>query len=197
MIDVAIGWNTTARGFGPVRVLRSLVDSQADASTRWRDQENYSLAYTFSRSPLVGSGFGHAYVDLANISGVYPLEPYVPHNSVLGLWAYGGLLGFALLWVAFPVGFFFALRAYLFSRTPLERVTSLAAAGAQICYLMQGYGDLGFGAWGGVFTVAASYALTGKICVATGAWPAPRPSSWHARPARLASDGARDPLRQA
>ena len=40
----------------------------------------------------------------------------------------------------------------------------------QICYLMQGYGDLGFGHWGSVFTIAAGYALVGKICVANGGW---------------------------
>jgi hypothetical protein len=37
---------------------------------------------------------------------------------------------------------------------------------------MQGYGDLGFGTWGPVFTVATAYALVGKICVANGAWAA-------------------------
>ncbi|HET9036141.1 MAG TPA: hypothetical protein VFN45_08045, partial [Myxococcaceae bacterium] len=54
--------------------------------------------------------------------------------------------------------------------TPLERVTALGAAAAQLCYLLQGYADLGFGSWGPVFTVATSYALVGKICVANGAW---------------------------
>jgi hypothetical protein len=104
------------------------------------------------------------------VTSIYELEPYIPHNSVLGLWAFGGLLGFALLWAMFPVGLFFTVRAYRWARTPLERVAALGAASAQVSYLMQGYGDLGFGAWGPVFTVATAYVLVGKLCVANGAW---------------------------
>ena len=59
-------------------------------------------------------------------------------------------------------------------------MTALGAAAVQICYLVQGYGDLGFGNWGATFTVAASYALVGKICTRNGGWGspkgAPRPS---------------------
>ena len=111
-------------------------------------------------------------IKLPDVTSEYELEPYIPHNSVLGLWAFGGLIGFALLWAVYPVGMFFTVRAYRWSRTPAERITALGAAAVQICYLMQGYGDLGFGTWGPVLTVATAYALVGKICVANGAWPA-------------------------
>jgi len=59
-----------------------------DASTRWRDWENYDLVVTFKQNPLFGSGFGHPYVEaikLPDITKSYELEPYIPHNSVLGL----------------------------------------------------------------------------------------------------------------
>jgi len=177
LIYGAIGWNSEARGFGPVRTFRSLFDSNVDGSTRWRDIENYDLIFTFTKSPLLGSGFGHPFIEDAKLPDVtrdYELEPYIPHNSVLGLWAFGGLLGFALLWGVYPVGMFFTVRAYRWARTPTERITALGAAAVQICYVMQGYGDLGFGTWGPVFTVAASYALVGKICIANGAWPPAR-----------------------
>lgn len=173
MLYMAVGWNTPGPIFGPVKKFRSMVDPQYDSSTRWRDNENWDIIYTFSLNPLLGTGFGHPYVEaikLADVTSVYELEPYVPHNSVLGLWAFGGLFGFTWLWMAFPVGMFFTVRAYRWARTPVERVTALGAAAAQICYLMQGYGDLGFGAWGPVFLVATSYALVGKICAANGGW---------------------------
>jgi len=73
---------------------------------------------------------------------------------------------------------FFTVRAYRWSRTPVERITALGAAAVQICYLMQGYGDLGFGTWGPVS-------------------PLPRPMRWWARsasPTRLA--GSVDRLEQ-
>jgi len=175
LVYAAAGWNSKSGVFAPVQTFRSMFDADVDGSTRWRDWENYDLIYTFRQNPLFGSGFGHPYAaptPLPDITRVYELEPYVPHNSVLGLWAFGGLIGVSLLWAIFPVGMFFTVRAYRWSRTPLERITALGAAAVQICYLLQGYGDLGFGTWGPVFTVATAYALVGKICVANGAWPA-------------------------
>jgi O-antigen ligase len=177
LLYFAVGWDSESRIFGPVRTFRTQFDADVDGSTRWRDVENADLVYTFKQAPFFGTGFGRPYDEVqklpGDLKGVYELEPYVPHNSVLGLWAFGGLLGFAFLWLIYPVGVFFAVRAYRWSRTPTERITSLAAAAALICYLVQGYGDLGFGTWGPVFTVATALALVGKICVANGAWPVP------------------------
>jgi hypothetical protein len=189
LIYAAAGWSSQSRIFGPVRTFRSMFDSSVDASTRWRDFENYDLVFTFSQNALFGSGFGHPFIEavkLPDVTMTYELEPYVPHNSVLGLWAFGGLFGFALLWAIFPVGMFFTVRAYRWSRTPAERITALGAAAVQICYVMQGYGDLGFGTWGPVLSVAAAYALVGKICVANGAWPAARRAPGSAEPGNSA-----------
>jgi O-antigen ligase len=172
---VAVGWGSEAGVFGPVQKFRSMLDPKADTSTLWRELENYNLVFTYRESPLLGLGFGrpfHEHIKLPDVTGAYELEPYVPHNSVVGLWAYGGLVGFSLLWAIFPVGFFFTVRAYRWARTPQERVTALGATAVQVCFLIQGYADLGFGSWGPVFTLAASYALVGKICVANGAWGA-------------------------
>jgi O-antigen ligase len=173
LLYVGVGWTSEAGPFGPVQKFRSMLDPKADTSTLWRELENTNLVFTYHESPLLGLGFGrafHEHIKLPDVTGSYELEPYVPHNSVLGLWAFGGLLGFSLLWALFPVGFFFTARAYRWASTPMERVTALGAAAVQICYLIQGYADLGFGSWGPVFTVATSYALVGKICLANGAW---------------------------
>ena len=131
LLYTAAGWNAQGFPFGPVRKFRSLFDANVDASTRWRDWENFDLVYTFSQNPVLGSGFGHPFVEtikLPDVTSFYELEPYIPHNSVLGLWAFGGLLGFAMLWAIYPVGMFFTVRAYRWSRTPVERVTALGAA---------------------------------------------------------------------
>jgi O-antigen ligase len=177
MLYAAVGWNSGSAIFSPVRKVRSMTDADVNGSTLWRQLENYDLVYTYEQRPVLGSGFGHPFqevIKLPDITTAYELEPYVPHNSVLGLWAYGGLLGFALLWAMFPVGLLFTARCYRWARTPLERVTALGAASVQVAYLMEGYGDLGFGAWGPVFTMATAYALVGKICIANGAWGAGR-----------------------
>ena len=130
-----------------MRTFRSQFDADVDGSTKWRDVENADLVFTFKQAPILGTGFGSPFDEIqklpGDLKGVYELEPYIPHNSVLGLWAFGGLLGFGLLWLIYPVGVFFAVRAYRWSRNPTELITSLAAAAALICYLVQGYGDLG------------------------------------------------------
>lgn len=186
-----VGWGSDSVVFRPVRKVRSLTDSEVNTSTLWRDLENYNLVYTYSQSPLIGSGFGRPFimkVKLPDVTRTYELEPYVPHNSVLGLWAFGGLVGFGLIWAIFPVGMFFAVRAYRVSRTPRDRVAALGAVAAQVCYVMQGYGDLGFGAWGPLFTVCTAYALAGKICLANGGWgPAPVTATVPSPPATAAA----------
>ncbi len=186
-----VGWGSNSIVFWPVTKVRSMTDSAANSSTLWRDLENFNLIYTYSQSPLLGSGFGHPFIEkqkLPDVTAAYELEPYVPHNSVLGLWAFGGLLGFSLLWAIFPVGMFFAVRAYRYARNPRDRVAALGAVAAQVCYVLQGYGDLGFGAWGPLFTLGASYALVGKICLASGGWgpvPVSEPASAVPAPAPL------------
>jgi hypothetical protein len=173
-IYLAVGWNSTGRAFAPVRIIRSIVDSKADASTLWRDMENYNLAWTLRDNPLLGSGFGHPYeevIHLPDISGAYSLYRFVPHNSVLAAFAYGGIVGFIGMWLILPLGVFFAVRAYRFSTTPRERTTALTTVGIIVAYFVHCYGDMGLGTWTSVFTVAPALALVGKQAVATGAWP--------------------------
>lgn len=175
-IYLAVGWNSTARPFAPVQTIRSIVDSSADASARWRDMENYNLVYTLRGNFLLGSGFGHPYeevIHLPSISDAYALYLFVPHNSILAAFAYGGMLGFIGMWLILPLGVFFAIRAYRFSTNPRDRTTALTTVGIVIAYLVHCYGDMGLGTWTSVFTVAPALALVGKQAVATGAWPFP------------------------
>jgi O-Antigen ligase len=178
---VAIGWSSQARVFAPVQTIRSVMDSDVDPSTRWRDWENYNLFYTVKTHPLLGTGFGHGYeevVRLPDISKAYELYRFAPHNSVLGLLAYSGLVGFAGMWLFIALGVFFAVRAYRFSTTPRDRSTALTTVGILIAYLVHCYGDMGLGTWTSVFTVGPALALVAKQAVATGAWPLrPRRSS--------------------
>lgn len=173
-IYLAVGWNSSGRAFAPVRTIRSIVDSKSDASTRWRDLENYNLAFTLRGNPLLGSGFGHPYeevIHLPSIAGAYSLYRFVPHNSVLAAFSYGGMVGFFGMWLILPLGVFFAVRSYRFSTTARDRTAALTTVGVIVAYLVHCYGDMGLGTWTSVFTVAPALALVGKQAVATGAWP--------------------------
>ena len=103
LLYVGVGWTSEAGAFGPVHKFRSMLDPKADTSTLWRELENSNLVFTYHESPLLGLGYGrpfHEHIKLPDVTGSYELEPYVPHNGVLGLWTFGGLLGFSLLWAS-------------------------------------------------------------------------------------------------
>jgi hypothetical protein len=167
------GWDSQGGVFRPVQILQSVVDSKADASTEWRDWENYDLFYTIRQAPLLGTGYGHGYIEqvkLADISRAYSLYRFIPHNSILGLWAYGGLVGFSALWAMLLVGGYLGARAHRFAISPDERVASLAVPAVLAVYLAHCYGDMGLGTWTAIFIVAPTLAIAAQLAVSTGAW---------------------------
>jgi O-antigen ligase len=189
----AIGWSSQASLFQPVHLLRSVIDSKVDPSTMWRDLENYDLFYTVRHYPVLGTGYGHGYdeiVWLPDISRSYALYRFLPHNSILGLWAYGGLLGFTALWMILVAGMFLAARAYRRAVMGDERTIAMTAVAALVVYLVYCYGDLGLGTWTSVFIVAPTFAVSSRLAVKTGGWPrvlpAMRPSP---RPVRAVGVG--------
>jgi O-antigen ligase len=175
LIYIAVGWNAGGMGklFKPVRMLRSVVDPSSDASTNWRELENYDIVMTFQQNPLLGTGYGHPYLEVIPLPAVnYDLELFCPHNSLLALWAYTGAVGFASLTLLWAGGVYFAMRTYKGSSDPKLRAAALVSFGTVLVYLMQCWGDLGLGTWIGVFTVAPALAMAGKLAVASGQWGA-------------------------
>ncbi len=174
----AIGWSSQAALFQPVHVMRSVVDSKVDPSTMWRDLENYDLFYTVRHHAVLGTGYGHGYdeiVWLPDISRSYALYRFLPHNSILGLWAYGGIIGFTALWMFMVGGLFLAARAYRQARAADERTVAMTAVSAVVVYLAYCYGDLGLGTWTSVFVLAPAFAVSSRLAVKTGGWPSMQP----------------------
>jgi hypothetical protein len=90
---------------------------------------------------------------------------------VLGLWAFGGVVGFSLLWTMLAVTMFFAARCYKLASRPIDRVAALSAMMMIVVYMAHCYGDLGYGAWASVFMMAVVLWVVGKLALTTGAWP--------------------------
>lgn len=171
---LVIGWNAKSKIFAPVQVLASMASSRPDASTVMRDIENYNLLKTLKLNGLFGIGWGHPYVEFVgaiDISRLFPQYRYLPHNGLLGLWAFNGLFGFFILFALPVAGVFFAARAYHRARRPDDRAAALCVAATVACHLVQCFGDIGTSSWTSVFLLGPALAVAGKLAVATGAWP--------------------------
>jgi hypothetical protein len=77
-------------------------DERDLSSNRYRELENENLKLNIARHPLWGAGFGKPvpmFVSLPDLSDVFSLWEYLPHNTVLWLWHRIGIFGFAVFWV--------------------------------------------------------------------------------------------------
>lgn len=191
VVYVGLGWFSSSRIFGPVKTFRSIVspqrsDGSIDRSTLFRDVENYNLIYTFTRSPLIGKGFGHAFdTPVANddMSG-FKEYPFLPHNSLLGLMGFAGGIGILGLLAPLVVGLFLAARASGMALTPDQSMAAAIVIGNIAAFIMHMWGDIGFTEPTAIFTVGAALAISGQLAVSTGAWRLGRvpgvPTPWRA-----------------
>ncbi len=161
---IAVGWTSKASIFAPVQMFRSVSDGEVDGSTLYRDVENYNLLATIRRGPVIGTGFGHPYytaVSNADIS-FFKEFLYLPHNMILGLYGFGGMVGFPGLFGAIMIGIFLATRRYLYEPRALDRVAAMTSIAAIVIYLVHCYGDIGFNEMRSIYTVGPALAIAGQ-----------------------------------
>jgi len=110
VVYVGVFWNYPNTSFsGPVNLIKSgIVEPDKETNTQdyysnlYRDFEDYNLAVTVQRSPVLGIGFGNKYdmpLKLANIS--FPLRDYIPHNEIFWYLVKTGSVGFLMFWIFF------------------------------------------------------------------------------------------------
>jgi len=173
-----VGWNSNSRLFAPVRLVRSIGDADLDASTRYREIENYNLIYTLRANPWLGTGFGHPFTEAVKGDDISFFKEYrfLPHNSVLGLWGFGGMLGFTGLWATVVVGILLAARSYFRAQSPEGRVAAFAAIASVLIYVIHCWGDIGFAEKNSIFLVGSALAVAGRLAQPTSVWTA-RPAT--------------------
>ena len=126
-VYVVVGWGSSAPIFAPLEALRTTSPTATNASKLARNEEDRNLVYTFRRSPLLGTGWGHEYEALTRVySAVFEKTAftqygYLPHNSLLALFAFTGVLGFLGMWAFVPVATFIATRGYRRARKARDR----------------------------------------------------------------------------
>jgi O-Antigen ligase len=169
---VAVGWNSHSRIFAPVSMFRSVTDSDVDSSTLYRDLENYNLLATMRLNPFMGTGFGHPFAEIVTLPNIsfFREYQYMPHNSVVGLWAFCGAFGFTGLALSLVVGVYLAARSYQSARSPEERIAANMVISVVLIYVIHCWGDIGFSERRSIFLVGPMLAMAGQLAVSTGAW---------------------------
>lgn len=171
---IAVGWNSQASIFSPIQALRSTgaVGGNVDSSTLYRDTENYNLLLTLRYNQFLGAGFGQPFAEVVKLPDIsfFKEYRYLPHNSILGLWAFTGAFGFTFLMAALVVAVFFASRSYAVARTAEERIAAFMVLAAVAIHLVHCWGDIGFSERHDVYIVGPAIGMAGHLAVATGAW---------------------------
>jgi hypothetical protein len=170
---IAVGWDSQSKIFAPIKMYRSVTDGKVDSSTLYRDLENYNLMMTMRLHPMTGTGFGqpfHETVVLPDISGIFREYKYMPHNAILGLWAYTGSLGFTGLTMALVIAMYLAIRSYRMAESADERTTAVMIIAMLVIYFAHCWGDIGFSERRSIYLVGPALAMAGQLAYITGAY---------------------------
>jgi len=175
LMYAAVGWNSQSPIFLPLRSI-STVSTSEDASTLARNTENLGLIATANSSSFAfGTGWGRPYVYLTlkyDISG-FELWRYVPHNSILGVLAFTGVLGFAGFWLALPTAVFLHARTVRIGKDPKARNAAMIGAAQLVVCTNQLYGDMGIFDMKAMYVIAVSYAIALRMPYIAGVWDSP------------------------
>ena len=196
-IYIAVGWGREGKIFAPLRAF-STVSTSEDASTLARDAENLGLIATANHASgfwILGTGWGHGYTALTDkysIAQYFDLWTYVPHNSILGLLAFTGCVGFAGYWLMFPTAVFLHARTARLAQRPIDRAAGIMGVATVVVCANQMYGDMGIFSPTTMYVAAVGFGIALRLPAELGVWPsrkkagAPLPAPPVVRPARAA-----------
>jgi hypothetical protein len=183
LVYVVVGWGRQNTIFLPLRSISS-VSTHEDTSTLARNAENLGLIATANGSNFaLGTGWGRPYTFITmkyDISG-FELWRYIPHNSILGVLAFTGVLGFAGFWLALPTAVFLNSRMARLAKDPRARSVGIIGAAQLVVCANQLYGDMGIFDLKAMYVVAISYAMALRLPCVASVWGTPnsRPQAPH------------------
>jgi hypothetical protein len=173
---VVVGWGSQSNVFAPLRSFAT-VSTQEDGSTLARNAENLGLIATANAYGLgLGSGWGKPYIYLTlkyDIAGAFDLWQYVPHNSILGLLAFTGIVGSGAFWVAVATSVFLSARVARMSTDASARAVAIVGVAQVVVSANQLYGDMGIFFFKPMYVLGISYAMAMRLPTAAGVWNAP------------------------
>ena len=175
---VALGWTSQGgRLFWAARLAKSVIvgDPSQGNQADYRDLENVNVLFSWSKNPIIPSGFGHKFgglFPLPDISKFMPTWEYHPHNQYLWLMSNGGPIGFTVIMLPLVITLFLCARTYQLAEGVWTRVWCLTGIGIVTSFFAQMYGDMGTLSWTPSWMAALAAALASKLAVRSGAWPA-------------------------
>jgi O-antigen ligase len=142
-------WNKES-GFAAqiVRPIKSLLGQPSPRdylSDIYRVAENANLNFSFKSSPVIGMGFGRPMFVVypqADISQIYPLWNYIPHNTVLWIGMRTGMVGFMAFWALIGMALLQGMQQLATRRDRLLQVAAVFAVAAIVAELVVGWADL-------------------------------------------------------
>ena len=179
LVYFVAGLGSSASVFAPVHALLT-TGSNYDPSSLTRQEEARNLLHTLVDlgNPILGNGWGVPYDKAesywSNYDSGWVLTLYTPHNAILGLAAFSGLVGMIGIWGVIPVGAYLAARGYRGSTEPVPRATAMVALGGLVAYSVHCYGDIGLQSFAGVLILGVALGAAGKIAAWREAQPASR-----------------------
>ena len=172
MIYLGAYWNATG-GLGQgARAFRTAIGQEAAAedlsSKEYREREAFNVESNIRWQPFWGLGFGKAYAmpaPLPDLTGFWPFQRYIPHNTILWTWMKGGILAFILVLAVFGYAMMRGMALARKRLEPLLRAWAIVAAASVLMVFLFAWQDLGlaslrtmivFGFCLGVITVIGS-----------------------------------------
>jgi len=164
--------------FAPVHALTSTGDYN-DPSSLTREEEIRNLLRTLVDygNPIMGTGWGRPYIKIESVYSNYAadwiLVLYTPHNSIVGLAAFSGLIGIVGIWGIMPVSGYLAARGYRNSTGMVARTAAMAAIGTLVTYSVQCYGDIGLQSFQGAVMLGGALATVSRVAMLSEAVASP------------------------
>ncbi len=177
-IFLIIFWNDQ---YGVIGQLVRPVRSQFDPTYRdylsniYRDAENVNLKVSFQTNRLIGMGFGMPFlivVTQADISNIYPLWNYIPHNTLLWVGVRMGLVGSVTFWVLIGFALLEVCRAQSVQRDRFVLMLAALIGGAIAAELLVAYADLQLESYRNMIVVGL---LFGVLNILPALFPEPAP----------------------
>ena len=193
LLYIVVGWRSDSAMFAPVHALAT-TGSNYDASSLTRLEEDRNLLHTLADigNPILGTGWGRPYDKLesyfSNYRAGWILYLYTPHNSLLGLAVFSGLVGVIGIWGVVTMGAYLAARGYRSSTDLVPRAAGMVALGSLAVYSAHCYGDIGLQSFQGALIFGAALATAGKVAAWTEALPSARTVATRGEVGRPASE---------